>query len=467
VATLAQVDHRIIVLSDLADGHPDGEPLGESSAVPVWVALPELRGDQPDCAVLRADRSGARVRAGIGCGPGASAAGREVVVEDASGKPLGRGSVGGGAAATELTVLLPSEDARPATARLTGADAIASDDVAPVVPEAARGGIVVVGDPADETVATGGPPVVEQALSALKLDVDVRPIPAFPDRAEDLTGALGVLLDDPPGLTPEQRHALTAFLERGGVALLALGPHAAAAPLGASLEPVLQSAVKWSTTSSHGADRGSALGDLAESAASLADLGAARRAALAPEDASAVETLVRWSDGAPLVAKRAVGRGEAWVATLPFSAEASDLVLRPAFLALLRAWVHAARERAAPTRTDVGSTWKFPGAYAVTVNGPAGPLATLREDGAIRVAPPLAGEYHLSVDGTSELRVAAPDVRELDLRPRAAAAATSGEQLGHRRAQVDVSGHVALLLLALLAAELALRVWSRQHAEGA
>jgi hypothetical protein len=468
VASLAQVDHRVIVLSDLADGHADRSPLGETSSVPVWVALPELRGDLPDCAVLRADRSGARVRVAVGCGPGASAAGRDVVVEDAEGKPLGRGSVGSGpAAGVELTVLLPSEDARPATARLTGQDAIRADDVAPVVPEAARGGIVVVGDPADETVATGGAPVVEQALSALKLDVDVRPIPAFPDRAEDLTGALGVLLDDPPGLTPEQRHALTAFLERGGVALLALGPHAAAAPLGASLEPVLASAVKWSTTVSPGADPGTALGDLAESAASLAEIGAERRAAIAPEDASAVEAIVRWSDGAPLVAKRALGRGEAWVVTLPFSAEASDLVLRPAFLALLRGWVHAARERAAPTRTDVGSTWKFSGAHAVTVAGPGGPVATSREEGAIRVVPPLAGEYRLSVDGTNELRVAAPDVRELDLRPRAAAAGASGEGLGQRRAQVDVSGDVALVLLALVAAELALRVWSRQHAEGA
>jgi hypothetical protein len=81
--------------------------------------------------------------------------------------------------------------------------------------------------------------------------------------------------------------------------------------------------------------------------------------------------------------------------------------------------------------------------------------------------PALIGAYHLSVDGKSELRVAAPDVRELDLRPRAAAASTAGEGLGKRRAYVDVSGHVALALLALLAAELALRVWSRKHAETA
>jgi hypothetical protein len=464
VSSLAQVDRRIIVLSDLADGHADGEPLGEASTIPVWIALPELRGDLPDCAVVRADRTGARVRVAVACGPGASAVGREVVVDDADGKPLGRASVGPGAS-PELTVLLPSEDARPARAELSGADAIASDDVAPVVPEAGRGAIAVVADVSDEAVATGGAPIVEQALSALKLDVDVHPLPAFPDRAEDLAGDLGVLLDDPPGLTPEQRHACSAFLEGGGVALLALGSHAAAAPLGASLEPVLSHAVTWSETKSPGADPASALGELAESARSLTDLGASRRAGLAPEDANALEPLVRWSDGAPLVAKRAVGRGEGWIVTLPFSVDASDLALRPAFLAVLDSWVRAARERSAPTRGTVGTTWKLAGARNVAVDGPAGPVPTTRDEGTIRVLPAQLGPYRLTVDGKTELRVAAPDVRELDLRPRAAASSTAGEGLGHRRAQVDVSGHVALLLLALVAAELALRVWSRRSAE--
>ena len=97
-------------------------------------------------------------------------------------------------------------------------------------------------------MATGGAPIVEQALASLKLDIDVRPSPAMPDRVEDLAGSLGVVLDDPPGLTPEQRHALGAFLERGGLVLLALGPRAAAAPLGASLEPILAHPISWSAT---------------------------------------------------------------------------------------------------------------------------------------------------------------------------------------------------------------------------
>ena len=464
VSSLPQVDRRVVVLSDLADGHHDGPPLGEGSPIPVWVALPELRGAAADCAVLRADRNGGRVRVTVGCGPGQSAAGRAIAVEDDAGKVLGRADAAPGTDA-ETLVLLPSEDAVPARARLTGSDAVASDDVAPVLPEMGRGAVAVIADAAEETVATGGAPIVEQALSALKLDVDVHPIPAFPDRAEDLAGDLGVLLDDPPGLTPEQRHALGAFLDGGGVVLVALGPHAAVAPLGASLEPLLGHGIAWSETKATGADPGSALGELAEPARSLADIAASRRAVLAPEDASAFDAIVKWSDGAPLVARRAMGRGEAWVVTLPFSVDESDLALRPAFLALLDAWVRSARERAAPKRSDVGTPWKFPGAHSVEAQGPDGRLAASRDEGVVRLVPPLAGAYRITVDGKAEARVAAPILRELDFQPRPAAPSTGGEGMGERRASVDVSGPIALALLALVAAEIALRAWSRRKVE--
>lgn len=464
VASLPQVDRRVVLLSDLADGHPDGPPIGEGSPVPLWVALPELRGALPDCAVMRADRSGARVRVHVTCGPGASAVGRDLLVEDEKGKMLGHVAPPAGAD-VDATVLLPSDQAAPVRARLSGKDAVASDDSAPVLTEGARGAIAVVADAANETVATGGAPIVEQALSALKLDVDVRPVPVFPDRAEDLAGTVGVLLDDPPGLTPEQRHALGAFLDGGGVVLVALGPHAASAPLGASLEPVLGHGVTWADNAARGADPASAVGGLAESAPSLADLSASRRATLTPEDAAAWEPLVRWTDGAPLVARRAIGRGEAWIVTLPFSADASDLPLRPSFLALLDAWTTAAREHASPRRSDVGTAWKLPGAHDVSVEGPSGPVSVTRDDGVARVVPPLVGVYRITVDGKTETRVASPDARELDLRPRAAASGAAGESMGEHRASVDVSGPIALLLLALVATEMGLRTWSRRKTE--
>jgi hypothetical protein len=151
--------------------------------------------------------------------------------------------------------------------------------------------------------------------------------------------------------------------------------------------------------------------------------------------------------------------------TLPFSVDESDLALRPAFLALLDSWARSARERAAPKRSDVGTVWGFPGARAVEVVGPRGPIAVSREQGVARVLPPLVGVYRITVDGKAETRVAAPVSRELDLRPRAAAAATGGEGMGERRASVDISGPLALALLALVAAEIALRAWSRRKVE--
>ena len=465
LSSLPQVDRRIVLLSDLADGRAGAAPVGEGMATPLWIALPELRGALPDCALTTADRSGVRVRVHVDCGPGVSAAGRTVVVQDASGKVLGRSALTGSGATADATVLLAAGDVAPAEARLMGDDAIAADDVAPVLAEAGRGAVAVVADATDEAVVTGGAPIVEQALAALKLEVDLRPIPALPDRSEDLAGDLGIVLDDPDGFTPEQRHALGAFLDGGGLVLLALGPHAAAAPLGASFEPLLSRAASWSDAAVTGADAATATGPLVESARSLADLSAPRRATLAPEDVAAFEALVKWTDGAPLVARRAIGRGEAWLVTLPFSVDKSDLALRPAFLALLDAWMRVARERAAPKRTEVGTPWRFPGARQIEAQGPAGPLAPTRDDGVARIVPPLVGAYRLTVDGKAEARVAAPDPRELDLRPRPAASGAAGAGVGEERAKVDISGEIALLLLAAVAGELALRLWSRRRVE--
>jgi len=68
-----------------------------------------------------------------------------------------------------------------------------------VLDDLGRTSIAIVADTADETPVTGGAPVVEQALAALMVDIDVRPMLAFPDTAADLGGAVGVLIDDPQG----------------------------------------------------------------------------------------------------------------------------------------------------------------------------------------------------------------------------------------------------------------------------
>ena len=472
VSELPQIDRRVIVLSDLADGKPDAPALGEGAALPVWVAMPELRAPAEDCGILSADRTGSRARVRFACSTPQAAAGREVQIKDGdkvlASTALPQTQMG------EATLTVGGDETKDLVAQLTGKDAIASDDRATVVVEAGPAALAVVGDRTEEAVATGGAPVVEQALAALHVDMAVRPIPQVPDRREDTAPFAAIIVDDPPGFTPEQRRALGSFVESGGVLLVALGRRAAAAPLGANFEPLLTQAVGWDSSGvdrapgkpgdapspTAGVDAASGATFFGEAASSLADLAPKGRAKLAEQDVSAYEPLLKWSDGAPLVGRRARGRGDVWVSTLPFSVETSDFVLRPGFLALLDAFVAEAKQRATPRRGDVGVPWAFTGARQVDAQGPLGPITPTREDGTLRIVPFLAGAYRVSIDGNKELRVAAPLAREIDLRPRAVASSATSSALGGGVAIVDVSWMVALGLLGLVAAELLVRAFT-------
>ena len=153
-----------------------------------------------------------------------------------------------------------------------------------------------------------------------------------------------------------------------------------------------------------------------------------------------------------------------WLTTLPFSVEISDFALRPGFLALLDAVVGEAKERSTPRRGDVGVPWVFCGARSAVAEGPQGPLVVTREAGVLRFVPPVVGGYQITIDGAKELRVAAPVAREIDFRPRAVAPGARSSALGGAVMNVDVSWIVALVLLGLVAAELALRALSRTRA---
>lgn len=469
VGQLPQIDRRVIVLSDLADGNADAPPLGAGAdaTVPVWVAMPELSqvADAVDCGILSADRAGGRARVRFACSLARAALGREVQIKDGD-KVLQTAALPQ-TALGEVMLPLAGDESRELYAVLTGHDAVVADDRALVVVESGPAAIAVVGDRADDAVSTGGAPVVEQALAALHVDMAVRPIPQAPDRREDTAAFAAMLVDDPPGFTPEQRHALTAFVDRGGVLVLALGRRASAAPLGATLEPFLSHAVSFGPTPTQSADPASGAPSLGDAAASLIDLAAKGRATLAPDDASAFEPVLKWSDGAPLVTRRARGRGEVWLTTLPFSVDVSDMALRPGFLSLLDAVVAGAKERSSPLRGDVGVPWVFAGARDVEATGPGGRVAASRDDGALRLVPALIGPYRLTVDGTPELRVAAPVQREIDLRPRRVASAATASSLGGGVSVVDVSWAIALALLVLVAAETVLRAVTRPRGEPA
>jgi hypothetical protein len=162
--------------------------------------------------------------------------------------------------------------------------------------------------------------------------------------------------------------------------------------------------------------------------------------------------------------RRSIGRGAVMALSLPLSAEESDLVLRPAFLALLDRIVSMARAKGGARRIDAGEAWSFDGWKQVTVErvsfeGPGDRTAVpvSQEDGRPRVVPAVAGLYELTLDGERTTRAVAVPEREIDLRPRRVHTSAQTEALGGVSAAVDISPYVALGLLALLAIELLLR----------
>lgn len=464
VGRLPQIDRRVILLSDMADGQPDAPPLGEGGdgQIPIWMAAPELakQADAVDCGILSADRAGGRARVRFACSDTHAGSGREIQIKDGdkvlASTPLPQTSLG------EVTLAPNGDDTHELFATLTGSDAIAADDRALVVVESGPAAVAIVSERTDDAVTTGGAPVLEQALAALRTDLAVRPLPQVPERREDTAPFAAIIVDDPPGFTPEQRHALAAFVERGGVLVLALGHRAAAAPLGATLEPFLTRAVSFGPTPVTGADPSGGDSISGGVAASLGDLAAKGRVTLAPDDATAFTPLVKWSDGAPLVTRLRRGRGEVWVSTLAFSLDASDFPLRPGFLVLMDAVTSDARDRSAPLRGDVGVPWSFAGAHDVEAEGPTGRVPATRDEGALRIVPTQIGPYRLTVDGTKELRVAGPVKSEIDLRPRAVVSSATSSSQGGGVAVVDVSWAIALVLLALVAAETVARALTRR-----
>lgn len=489
---LPQIDKRVVLLSDLADGDPGGAPLAGSNEVALWAPLPEIEAKgEPDCAVVRAERTGASVRVRVVCTPvlgGASpaasataaasaapaegpSAGRAVQVR-AGERVLRTAQLGPAVRTEEVALELPSDaPAEGLVAVLTGSDVIAEDDRAPVSPLGAKLKVALVVDPAAVHVETGGAPPVEQALSALALDAETRPLPTVPDHAEELAGHGALLVDDAPGLTPEMRRAVAQWVEKGGVLFLTLGPKAAAAPLGAGFDPLVPGVVRWGASPVPGIDPAS-FPLLGPSAASFGDIRPQGRASLPAEAVQDADVLAKWKDGAPFLVRRALGRGAVLVLTVPLATEESDLALRPAFLALLDRFVRIARARGGSPRVDAGDAWTFDGVKSATVfrlgdTGDRTPIPLTEADRRLRATPPQAGVYEVTLDGEREIRVATVPEREIDLRPRPIVQNARDARLGGAAGEVDVSAYVALALLALATVELVIRARARAQGEAA
>jgi len=471
-------DRRVVLLSDLADGLSDGPPLGAGSEIPVWIPLPELEAKGSDCAIRRADRSGVKVRARIVCSPvrdgkdtagqTSASAGRtiEVVSQD---KRIASAPLGGAIRAEDVVLDVPADAVKDLFVKLSPGDAIVEDDVAPVVHVDGSLPIGVVVDAATSQVATGGPPPIEQALGALQLDAEVRPLAAVPDHADELGAFAGIVIDDVPGLTPEGRKALAAWVERGGVLLSTFGKRAAAAPLGSGFDPVVPGVVRWGASPAEGAEASSAF-FLGPSAEGLSKLSPEGRASFEPIAMAGADILARWADGAPLLWRRSMGRGAVFALSLPLSTDESDFVLRPAFLALLERFVGTARSRGGARVVDVGDAFTFDGYKDVAVEYVPGRLGeasqkqeVLEQNGRRLVVASLAGLYVARIDGEQTMRIAMVPEREIDLRPRKITETARAETLGGVQPALDASPYVALGLLGLFAMELMLRTWGQRR----
>lgn len=459
-----QADKRIILLSDLADGQPDAAPLDVDADVSLWMPVPELAARaEADCAIRSAEKLGERVDVTLVCTGGATASGRSVAI--LSGKSeIAKEQVPEGADA--LALKIPEGENRALDAVLSPGDAIAADDDVPVVEHARDLSLAIVADAAAAHVETGGPPPVERALAALGLASTTRPVATIPEHAEELAAYAGMVLDDPPGLTPEERRSAAAWVEGGGTVVLSLGRRAASAPLGAGFGDLLPGVVRWSSDPPAGAapDKCSFFGASAQSLAELAPKGRVTLDHDAVEDA---EVLCSWTDGAPLLLRRRIGRGSVLVTTLPFDLDTSDFPLRPAFLVLLDRFVEHARARGGSRVVEAGDAFVLHGYDKVEASlqgvgeEQGRDLQVVQKEGTVRVAAPRIGRYALSLDGVRDVRFAVAPEKEIDLRARSVAQRAADPSLGGHTRELDASPYVAFALLALLVLEVAVRAFSQ------
>lgn len=452
LARLPQTDKQIVLLSDLATT----SPLRKTTQT-LTIPLPELAKPFDNCGLLRARRESGQVSVEIACTPGSVRAGRQVELLDRAGKRL---------ASAELveTVDLPIGDdsSGQATVRLTEArgstrDQIPGDDVISVEPKASSFVVGLCADAKRSGLPTSGTTVLRAGLEALEENLAVDPVAVLPDHPAELEGMAALVIDDPPGLTPEAASVLEGFVQQGGVVLTLLGRQVEAAPLGAVFQPLVAGAPTWSDVGARGVEPNSA-GMLGVLAQGWSDLPAHGRVVV-PDQPGETRVAVRFADGQPLVLERPLGQGLFITTLLPSSVEVSDFALRPAFLALLDRVLYEARLRSSFAASEVGEPWEVP--EGTTVTGPDGDLPILLEGGRALVVPARAGRYTLRVSGKDSPRFALRNAAEATLQPRKVAPLAAAQRSAHAKQSTDISREVALALLLLMLVELGIRARKR------
>lgn len=463
---LPQRDRQLAVFSDFAAEPPlEGQPVA-------WAPVAELKTPAENCGVVSAQRGAGSISASVACTSAAAASGRRLELVALDPSSSGARNAAALAAAPLVaraglqTIVVPVPSGREVLgARLSERDALERDDLAAVGRESSALEVAVNADSTRGAASTGGPSLVEQALSALGGDIAVRPLSVLPEQSDQLSRYGALILDDPGGLGPEARSALLAWVNRGGVAVALFGRRAESAVIGATLEPFVQGALPWETTPAKGLNVKS-LEWLGPEAGGLSELSPRGRVRLDGAASSDARVLARWDDGAPFLLEREQGRGVLLSFGLPGSADDSDFALRPGFLALLDYVLGVAREHSGQRRGLPGATFRFPAASRVEVLAPGGvPLSPEMEGAADRrmqvFTAEVAGRYRVRSSDGDEERVVTLDPEEILTQPRSAPGSRAAEPLTGRRRDVDASPEVARLLVALLAAEVLLRLLRR------
>jgi len=459
-----QKERPLLLLSDLSI--PEENQLDMNGVV---LPKDELRTPFKNCALTSATFGSDSVQVDVACTDAESLEGRTVALEDAEGKVIGPkvpakdGSVRVPWAKDKPPVAVESLRARLSPAEDSTLDQIAEDDECIVLRTASTLSILLRADQEKAGLKTGTGTVLQAGVEALERGIRVEPLSLLPDQIEDLNPYSALIVDDPSGFTPEVRDALSEWVKAGGVALLLLGGDIDNTPLGSSFSPFLSHTPSWSRHDVSGANEAGSLGPLS---ATWGDLGSRFRAELKEESGAEIKS--RWTDGAPLVVEKLLGRGLLLTSTLPASLEVSDLTLRPAFLELLDYVVSQAAIRRGASATPVGTSWAIP--EEATVSSPGGELLAKRADPNSErylVEPDVAGRYTIS-DGKSEsTRAATRHVREHIRPPQQKSSSTASATQQSTLADVGISREIALLALIFGVLELLIRFRRRNRGAAA
>jgi hypothetical protein len=453
----------------------------------------------PNCALTSCTEQGGNLTAEVVCTDSAAAEGRALSgnakAKSPSERPTPAGSANPGAESPPKTSGPKAPESAPLAARggvqsvelgvppgtsatelrLSGTDADASDDVCRVGSATLGAHVAIVVDPTRASTITGGPTVIEQALRAVRPTVHLRPLTLAPETAEDLEGFGTLVLDDPAGLSPDQRASLTYWVEQGGVAVALLGPRAGTSQLASNLTPFVEGAAVWESFEKSKSLQTSGATWFGEAAASLTELRTRGRAVFGSAVPSGSLVRAAWEDGQPWLLERRLGQGAVFSVGLPASVELSDFALRPAFIALLDRVLTEADGRGGPRRSLAGTTWRFPAGSEPVVTGPSGKLRLTGDSDCgsgqancasgqafLSIEVGTTGPYIVKQSGREHSRIVDLDPEEVLTPPRQGAAGPT-QASAWTQSSVDISGEFALVVLCLFAAELIFRSLSKRR----